>query len=118
LSSRLVHARLLETIIEMEKDVSLNNFTSNEQQVYAAIFLLSNNTDSPVSIHDIKSHGLVCDVPMPNSYRSFNLLIKAKKYVTLAVIALGFPPLLNDAAEIASYHGRFNKRQRFHLIKF
>ncbi len=79
MSSRLVFARLLETIMEMEKDIGLNNFTSNEQQVYAAIVLLSNNADSPVSIHDIKSHDLVCDIPMPTVYRSFNRLIKAKK---------------------------------------
>lgn len=79
MSSRLVFARLLETIMDMKKDVGLNNFTSNEQQVYAAVVLLSNDTKLPVSIHDIKSHDLVRDIPMPTIYRSFNRLIKAKK---------------------------------------
>ena len=79
MSSRLVFARLLETIMDMEKDVGLNNFTSNEQQVYAAVVLLSNDTTLPVSIHDIKSHYLVRDIPMPTIYRSFNRLIKANK---------------------------------------
>ena len=79
MSNRLVFARLLETITDMEKDVGLNNFSSNEQQVYAAVVLLSNDTNLPVSIHDIKSHDLVRDIPMPTIYRSFNRLIKAKK---------------------------------------
>ena len=79
MSNRMVFARLLETITDMEKDVGLNNFTSNEQQVYAAVVLLSNDTNLPVSIHDIKSHNLVRDIPMPTIYRSFNRLIKAKK---------------------------------------
>ena len=79
MSNRMVFARLLETITDMEKDVGLNNFTSNEQQVYAAVVLLSNDTNLPVSIHDIKSHDLVRDIPMPTIYRSFNRLIKAKK---------------------------------------
>ena len=79
MSNRLVFARLLETITDMEKDVGLNNFSSNEHQVYAAVVLLSNDTNLPVSIHDIKSHDLVRDIPMPTIYRSFNRLIKAKK---------------------------------------
>ena len=79
MSNRMVFARLLETIMDMEKDVGLNNFTSNEQQVYAAVVLLSNDTNLPVSIHDIKSHYLVRDIPMPTIYRSFNRLISAKK---------------------------------------
>ena len=79
MSSRLVFARLLETIMDMEKDVGLSNFTSNEQQVYAAVILLSNDTTLPVSIHDIRSHFLVRDIPMPTIYRSFNRLIRAKK---------------------------------------
>ena len=79
MSSRLVFARLLETIMDMEKDVGLSNFTSNEQQVYAAVILLSNDTTLPVSIHDIRSHYLVRDIPMPTIYRSFNRLIRAKK---------------------------------------
>ena len=79
MSSRLVFARLLETIMDMEKDVGLNNFTSNEQQIYAAVVLLSNDTTLPVSIHDIRSHYLVRDIPMPTIYRSFNRLIRAKK---------------------------------------
>ncbi len=79
MSNRMVFARLLETIMDMEKDVGLNNFTSNEQQVYAAVVLLSNDTNLPVSIHDIKSHDLVRDIPMPTIYRSFNRLIRAKK---------------------------------------
>ena len=79
MSSRMVFARLLETIMDMEKDVGLSNFTSNEQQVYAAVVLLSNDTASPVSIHDIRTHYLVRDIPMPTIYRSFNRLIRAKK---------------------------------------
>ena len=79
MSSRLVFARLLETIMDVEKDVGLSNFTSNEQQVYAAVILLSNDTTLPVSIHDIRSHFLVRDIPMPTIYRSFNRLIRAKK---------------------------------------
>ena len=79
MSNRLVFARLLETIMDMEKDVGLNNFTSNEQQVYSAVVLLSNDTNLPVSIHDIRSHYLVRDIPMPTIYRSFNRLIRAKK---------------------------------------
>ena len=79
MSNRLVFARLLETIMDMEKDVGLNNFTSNEQQVYAAVVLLSNDTNVPVSIHEIRGHDLVRDIPMPTIYRSFNRLIKAKK---------------------------------------
>ena len=79
MSSRLVFARLLETIMDMEKDVGLSNFTSNELQVYAAVILLSNDTTLPVSIHDIRSHFLVRDIPMPTIYRSFNRLIRAKK---------------------------------------
>ena len=79
MSNRLVFARLLETIMDMEKDVGLNNFTSSEQQVYAAVVLLSNDTNLPVSIHDIKSHDLVREIPMPTIYRSFNRLIRAKK---------------------------------------
>tara|TARA_B100000575_G_C22948478_1_gene548634 strand:+ start:313 stop:597 length:285 start_codon:yes stop_codon:yes gene_type:complete len=79
MSNRLVFARLLETIMDMEKDVGLSNFTANEQQVYAAVILLSNDTTLPVSIHDIRSHYLVRDIPMPTIYRSFNRLIRAKK---------------------------------------
>ena len=79
MSNRLVFARLLETIMDMEKDVGLSNFTSNEQQIYAAVILLSNDTTLPVSIHDIRSHYLVRDIPMPTIYRSFNRLIRAKK---------------------------------------
>ena len=54
MSSRLVFARLLETITDMEKDVGLAEFTASEQQVYAAVVLLSNDTNAPVSIHDIR----------------------------------------------------------------
>ena len=79
MSSRLAFARLVETIMDMEKDLGLNNFTSNEQQVYAAVVLLSNDTNSPVSIHDIRSHDLVRNIPMPTIYRSFNRLMRAKK---------------------------------------
>ena len=79
MSNRLVFARLLETIMDMEKDVGLSNFTSNEQKVYAAVILLSNDTTLPVSIHDIRSHYLVRDIPMPTIYRSFNRLIRANK---------------------------------------
>lgn len=79
MSNRMVFARLLETIMDMEKDVGLNTFTSNEQQVYAAVVLLSKDTNLPVSIHDIRSHDLVRDIPMPTIYRSFNRLIRAKK---------------------------------------
>ena len=63
----------------MEKDVGLNKHSSSEQQVYAAIILLSNDTNLPVSIHDIKSHDLVRDIPIPTIYRSFSRLIRAKK---------------------------------------
>lgn len=79
MSSRLVFARLLETLMDMEQDVGLNDFTSNEQHVYAAIVLLSNDTNLPVSVYDIKSHDLVCDIPMPTIYRSFSRLIRAQK---------------------------------------
>ena len=79
MSSRLVFARLLETIMDMEKDVGLSNFTSNEQGVCGGVILLSNDTTLPVSIHDIRSHFLVRDIPMPTIYRSFNRLIRAKK---------------------------------------
>tara|TARA_B100001093_G_scaffold507901_1_gene569174 strand:+ start:1175 stop:1462 length:288 start_codon:yes stop_codon:yes gene_type:complete len=78
-SGRLVFARLLETITDMEKDVGLAGFTANEQQIYAAVVLLSNDTNEPVSIHDIRSHYLVRKIPMPTVYRSFNRLIGAKK---------------------------------------
>jgi hypothetical protein len=78
-SSRLVFARLLETIADMEKDVGLADFTANEKQVYAAIVLLSNDTNEPVSIHDLRSHYLVRNIPMPTVYRSFNRLISSKK---------------------------------------
>ena len=79
MSSRLAFARLLETIADMEKDIGLGDFTSNEQQVYAAVVLLSNDTNEPVSIHDIRAHYLVRDIPMPTVYRSFNRLIDADK---------------------------------------
>ena len=79
MSSRLVFARLLETITDMEKDVGLADFTANEQQVYAAIVLLSNDTHKPISIHNIQSHNLVRNISMPTVYRSFNRLISAKK---------------------------------------
>ena len=79
MSSRLVFARLLETINDMEKDVGLSDFTANEQQVYAAVVLLSNDTNEPVSINDIRSHYLVCNIPMPTVYRSFNRLISGEK---------------------------------------
>ena len=79
MSNRLVFARLLETIADMEKDIGLGEFTSNEQQVYAAVVLLSNDTKNPVSIHDIRTHYLVRDIPMPTVYRSFNRLIKGNK---------------------------------------
>ena len=79
MSSRLVFARLLETIIDMEKDVGLADFTSNEQQVYAAVVLLSNDTNKPVSIQNIRSHYLVRNIPMPTIYRSFSRLISAEK---------------------------------------
>ena len=79
MSSRLVFARLLETITDMEEDLGLANFTTNEQQVYAAVVLLSNDSSSPVSINDIRSHYLVQNIPMPTVYRSFNRLISAKK---------------------------------------
>jgi hypothetical protein len=81
MSSRLVFARLLETIADMEKDIGLGNFTSNEQQVYAAVVLLSNDTGNPVSIHDIRAHFLVKDIPVPTIYRAFNRLISAEKIV-------------------------------------
>ncbi len=45
MSSRLQFARLLETIMDMEKDFGPNNFTSNEQRVYVAVVLLSNDTN-------------------------------------------------------------------------
>ena len=79
MSSRLVFARLLETIADMEKDVGLADFTANEKQVYAAIVLLSNDTNEPVSIHDLRTHYLVRNIPMPTVYRSFNRLISSKK---------------------------------------
>ena len=79
MSSRLVFARLLETITDMEEDVGLAEFTANEQQVYAAVVLLSNDTYATVPIHDIRSHYLVRNIPMPTVYRSFNRLIGAKK---------------------------------------
>ena len=81
MSSRLVFARLLETITDMEKDVGLAGFTANEQHVYAAVVLLSNDTNEPVSIHDIRSHYLVCNIPMPTVYQSFNRLISAEKII-------------------------------------
>lgn len=79
MSIRLVFARLLETITDMESDIGLANFTANEQQIYAAVVLLSNDSTSPVSIHDIRTHYLVRNIPPPTVYRSFNRLIGAKK---------------------------------------
>ena len=79
MSNRLVFSRLLETITDMEKDVGLADFTANEQQVYAAVILLSNDTNTPVSIHDIRAHYLVRNIPMPTVYRSFNRLISGNK---------------------------------------
>ena len=79
MSSRLVFARLLETITDMEKDVGLADFTAKEQQVYAPVVMLSNDSHEPVSIHDIRSHYLVRNIPMPKVYRSFNRLISAEK---------------------------------------
>ena len=79
MSSRLVFARLLETITDMEKDVGLAAFSTSEQQVYAAVVLISNDTNEPVSIHDIRSHYLVRHIPMPTVYRSFNRLISGEK---------------------------------------
>ena len=58
MSSRLVFARLLETITDMEKDVGLTDFTANEQQVYAAVVLLSNDTNEPVYI--FTNEGISC----------------------------------------------------------
>ena len=81
MSNRLVFARLLETITDMEQDVGLVDFTANEQQVYAAVVLLSDDTNKPVSIHDIRAHYLVRNIPMPTVYRSFNRLINGKKIV-------------------------------------
>ncbi|MDA8649117.1 helix-turn-helix domain-containing protein [Alphaproteobacteria bacterium] len=77
MSSRLVFARLLETITDMEKDVGLADFTANEKHVYAAVVLLSNDTKKPVSIHDIRPHYLVHNIAMPTVYRSLNRLISA-----------------------------------------
>ena len=79
MSSRLVFARLLETLMDLEKDLGLNDCTPNEQQVYAAVVLLSKDTKSPISIHAIRSHALVREIPMPTIYRSFNRLIRAEK---------------------------------------
>ena len=81
MSSHLVFARLLETITDMEKDVGLAGFTANEQHVYAAVVLLSNDTNEPVSIYDIRSHYLVRNIPMPTVYRSFNRLISTEKII-------------------------------------
>jgi len=83
MSNRLVFARLLETITDMEQDVGLANFTANEQQVYAAVVRLSDDTNKPVSIHDIRAHYLVRNIPMPTVYRSFNRLISGKKIVRI-----------------------------------
>jgi len=83
MSNRLVFARLLETITDMEQDVGLVDFTANEQQVYAAVVLLSDDTNKPVSIHDIRAHYLVRNIPMPTVYRSFNRLISGKKIVRI-----------------------------------
>jgi len=65
----------------MEKDVSWADFTANEQQVYAAVVLLPNDTNESVSIHDIRSHYLVRNIPMPTVCRSFNRLISAEKII-------------------------------------
>ena len=78
MSNRLAFARLLETITDMEKDVGLDGFSANERQVYAAVVLLSNDTENPVPIQDIRTHCLVRDIPMPTVYRSFNHLINGK----------------------------------------
>ena len=83
MSSRFVFARLLETITDMKKDLGLVDFTANEQQVYAAIVLLSNDTNEPVSTYDIRSHCLIRNIPMPTVYRSFNRLIREEKIVHL-----------------------------------
>ena len=81
MSSRLLLARLLDTMTDMEKDDGLADFTANDQQVYAAVVLLSNDTNEPVPIHDIRSHYLVRNIPMPTVYRSFTRLISAEKII-------------------------------------
>lgn len=63
----------------MEKDEGPDNSTSNELQIYAAIILLLNDTNSPVTIHDIKSHDLERGTPMSTIHLSLNRLIRAKK---------------------------------------
>ena len=93
MSSRIVFARLLETIAGIEKDVGLADFTANEQQAYAAVVLLSNDTNEPVSIHDIRSHYLVRNIQMPTVYRSYNRLISAEKIAILVASGQGFMPL-------------------------
>ena len=79
MSNRLVFVRLLKTINDMEKDVGLSEYTANEQQIYAAVFLLSKDTHNPEPIHKIRSHYLVFSIPIPSVYRSFARLIDAKK---------------------------------------
>ena len=95
MSSRIAFARLLETITDMETDLGLLDFTANEQQVYAAIVLLSNDTDEPVSTHEIRSHFLVRNIPMPTVYRSFSRLISEKKIAHIGGERSGLYAVIN-----------------------
>lgn len=96
MSSRMVFARLLETITDMEKDLGLSNFTANEQQIYAAVVLLSNDTNQPVSIHSIRSHYLVRNMPMPSVYRSFARLISSNKICHIGSDRSGLYAIINQ----------------------
>ncbi len=94
MSSQLLFARLSETIMDMEQNVGLRNFTSNEQQVYAVVILLFNDTTLPLSIQDIRSHYLLREIPMPNIYWSFYRSIRAKKICHIGNDPLGLHAII------------------------
>ena len=95
MSNHLVFARLLETITDIKKDIGLTDCTANEQQVYAGVVLLSNDTNEPVSIHDLRSHYPVRNIPMPTVSRSFKRLISAEKIAHIGVERSGLYAITN-----------------------
>lgn len=72
------YAQLRKLITQMEVDMGIADLTEIERKVISALVLISDGSNQPIHINQIRHHALLESMPLPSLYRAFQNLIKAK----------------------------------------
>ena len=72
------YAQLRKLITQMEADMGIADLSEIERNVISAMVLVSEGTDKPIHLSQLRDHALLASMPQPSLYRAFQNLIKAK----------------------------------------